>query len=52
MNIKSATGEKTVKNMETRACNTGYYEWLCVRMTQRIMQSLASKRVSTYRWFW
>jgi hypothetical protein len=33
MHIKSATGEKTVKNVETCAYNTGYYEWLCVRMT-------------------
>jgi hypothetical protein len=29
MPIKSATGEKTVKNMEMCAYNTGYYEWLC-----------------------
>jgi hypothetical protein len=26
MHIKSATGEKTVKNMEKCAYNTGYYE--------------------------
>jgi len=38
MCIKSATGEKTVKNMETCAYNTGHYEWLCVRMMLRIMQ--------------
>jgi len=30
--------EKTVKNMKTCAYNTGYYEWLCVRVTLRIMQ--------------
>jgi hypothetical protein len=38
MHIKSAAGEKTVKNMVTCAYHTGYYEWLCVRMTLRIMQ--------------
>ena len=38
MDIKSATGEKAVKNMETCAYNTKYYERLCVRMTLRIMQ--------------
>jgi len=38
MHIKSATGEKTVKNVETCAYNTEWYEWLCVRMTLRIMQ--------------
>jgi len=38
MHIKSARGEKTVKDMETCAYNTGYNEWLCVRMTLRIMQ--------------
>jgi len=30
--------QKKVKNMVVCACNTGYYEWLCVRMTLRIMQ--------------
>jgi hypothetical protein len=40
-----------VKNMVTCAYNTGYCEWLCVRMTLRIMQYLASKRVSTSRLF-
>jgi len=35
---RNAAGEKTVKNMETCAYNTGYCEWLCVRMTLRIMQ--------------
>jgi hypothetical protein len=29
---------KSVKNMETYAYNTGYYKWLCVRKTLRIMQ--------------
>ena len=38
MHIKSATGEETVKNVETCAYYTGYYEWLCVRMPLRIMQ--------------
>jgi len=38
MHIKSATEEKTVKNMETCACNIGYYEWLCVMITLSIMQ--------------
>jgi hypothetical protein len=38
MHIESATGEKSVKNMETCAYNTGYHEWLCVRMTMKIMQ--------------
>ena len=38
---------KSMKNMETCAYNTGYYEWLCVRMLRRITQYLASKRVST-----
>ena len=32
MHIKSATGEKTVNNMKTCAYNTGYCEWLCVRI--------------------
>jgi len=27
-----------MKNMETCAYNTWYYEWLCVWMTLRIMQ--------------
>ena len=31
-------GKKTVKNMEKCAYNTGYYEWLCVKMTLRVMQ--------------
>ena len=35
---RNATREKTEKNMATCAYNTGYYEWLCVRMTMRIMQ--------------
>ena len=30
-------GKKTVKNMEECIYNTGYYEWLCVRMTVRIL---------------
>jgi len=38
MHIKSASGEKAVNNMEMCAYNTGYYEWLCVRMMLRIMQ--------------
>jgi len=38
MHNKIATGGKKVKNMETCAYNIGYYEWLCVRMTLRIMQ--------------
>jgi hypothetical protein len=38
MRIKSATGEKTVKNVETCVYNTGYCEWLCVRVTLRMMQ--------------
>jgi hypothetical protein len=38
MYIKSAIGEKTVKNMETCAYNTIYYEWLRVRLILRIMQ--------------
>jgi len=38
MHIKSATGEKAVKNMETGAYNTGCYEWLCVKIMLRIMQ--------------
>jgi hypothetical protein len=29
---------KTVDIMKTCEYNTGYYEWLCVRMTLRIMQ--------------
>jgi len=29
---------KKVKNMEKCAYSTAYYEWLCVRMTLRIMQ--------------
>ena len=52
MHIKSATGEKTVKNIETCAYNTVYYEWLCVRMTLRIMQQLALKCVGMCRWFY
>jgi hypothetical protein len=43
--------EKKTVNMETCAYNTGYYEWLCVRLTLRITQYLKSKRVSTCRWF-
>ena len=38
MHVKSAPGEKTVKNMETYEYNTQYYEWLCVGMTLRILQ--------------
>jgi len=38
MHIECATEEKTAKNMETCPYNTGYYEWLCVRMTLSIMQ--------------
>ena len=38
MHIKSATGEKTVKNMEACAFNAECYEWLCVRMTLGITQ--------------
>jgi len=37
MRIKSAKGEQTAKDMETCAYNTGYYEWLCVRKTRRII---------------
>ena len=48
---KVQQGKKTVKNMEKCAYNTGYYEWLRVRMTLRIMQYLASKHVRTCRWF-
>jgi hypothetical protein len=35
---KVQQGKKSVKNMEKCAYNTGYDEWLCVRMTMRIMQ--------------
>ena len=38
MCIKSATGKKKAKNMEKYVYNTGYYEWLCVRMTLKILQ--------------
>jgi hypothetical protein len=38
LHITSATERKTVKN-ENCANNTEYYEWLCVRMTQRICSS-------------
>ena len=48
MHIKSATEEKTVKNMKKCA---GYNEWLCVMMALRIRQLLASKSVNTCRWF-
>jgi hypothetical protein len=51
MGFKSATGEKTVKNMEMCAYNIEYYECLCVRMTLRIMLWLTSERVSMCWWF-
>jgi len=38
MCITSATGRETVKNMEKRANNSAHYDWLCIRMTLRIMQ--------------
>jgi hypothetical protein len=38
MHIKSATGDKTVKNTEKCAYNTGNCDWLCDRLTPRILQ--------------
>jgi hypothetical protein len=35
---KVQQGKKTVKNKETCAYNTGYCDWLCVRMTLRRLQ--------------
>ena len=45
--ISKCNRGKTVNNTKTCAYNTWYYKWLCVRMTLRVMQQLASKCVST-----
>jgi hypothetical protein len=51
MHIESAPGDKTLKNMEKCAYSTGDCDWLCFRVTLRILQQSASKRVNICRWF-